>query len=168
MAVGPDWCPSERDWCPSERDWCPSERNWCPSERDWCPIAFTAQFSVDPARVGQKATLKLDHFVTNIGGGYNPLTGIFTAPVSGVYAFFLTIMSDNTKWIEVTLINDGVHLDMAHADGTPGQSFLDQGSLLVTVHLNQGSKVWNQQQGGASSLRGGAWTVFSGFLIRAD
>lgn len=131
-------------------------------------VAFTVRFSTDPAIIGHRGTLKFNTFVTNIGGGYDPHTGIFTAPTSGIYVFYLSMMSDNTKWVEVALFRDGSVLDQAHADGHPTQSFADQGSLLVTMHLNKGQEVWLEQIGGAEHVRGRGWTVFSGYLLKAD
>ncbi|KAK7097062.1 hibernation-associated plasma protein HP-27-like [Littorina saxatilis] len=131
-------------------------------------LGFTVQLANDPVDIGPKGTLKFDHFVTSLGGGYDAHTGIFTAPVSGLYVFYLTIMSSNGHYIEVTLVKEGVSLDTAHAGATDSHNFYDQGSLLVTVHLNKGEQVWNERAGGDSTIvRGSFWTVFSGYLIHA-
>lgn len=41
---------------------------------------------------GTHHTIIYDNKVTNIGNEYNILSGIFTAPVDGVYVFSLTIL----------------------------------------------------------------------------
>ncbi|XP_061195733.1 uncharacterized protein LOC133203955 [Saccostrea echinata] len=55
-------------------------------------IAFYAYYSNNfkaPTTIG--ATLIFDSVVTNLGNGYNKRTGIFTTPLSGVYAFTWTL-----------------------------------------------------------------------------
>jgi hypothetical protein len=59
-------------------------------------VAFTVTFSHDDSDdgipLGPHQTLKFDRVVTNAGNGYDPTTGLFTAPVAGYYAFYLFIM----------------------------------------------------------------------------
>ncbi|XP_070196809.1 complement C1q tumor necrosis factor-related protein 3-like [Littorina saxatilis] len=128
------------------------------------PVAFTVRFAADPVTIGINQTLKFDNFVTNIGGGYDTSTGIFTAPLAGLYAFYLDVMNANKDTeLEVKLVKNGATVDVTLANG-----LLDQGSYLSPLHLNKGDKVWNAHYWGDTHLRGGHWTVFSGFLIMAD
>nr|KAG5689367.1 hypothetical protein BaRGS_019741 [Batillaria attramentaria] len=54
-------------------------------------VAFTVRFKNDDGangiHLGQRSTLKFDYVIINLGNGYNPLTGAFTAPVAGLYVF---------------------------------------------------------------------------------
>nr|KAG5711028.1 hypothetical protein BaRGS_013762 [Batillaria attramentaria] len=34
-------------------------------------------------------TVKFDHIYVNSGGGFDPKTGVFTAPAEGLYVFFI-------------------------------------------------------------------------------
>ena len=43
----------------------------------------------------------------------------------------------------------------------------DQGSSQVTTHLAAGEQVWVRQEGG-TGVRGGWYTVFTGYLLQAD
>ncbi|XP_071127833.1 complement C1q-like protein 4 [Mytilus edulis] len=53
--------------------------------------AFYAYMSHIDASPGKGHTLKFDVIKTNINGGYNPFSGIFTVPVDGVYVFTFSL-----------------------------------------------------------------------------
>nr|KAG5711992.1 hypothetical protein BaRGS_026433 [Batillaria attramentaria] len=132
-------------------------------------VAFTVRFSMDPVQnVGEHGILMFDSIVYNLGDGYDPSTGTFTAPLPGIYVFFISIMgSDNQPAIRVDITQEsGKVLDAAWAEGQG--DLYDQGSSLVTTHLTAGERVWVKHDGGATALRGGVYTVFSGFLVQAD
>nr|KAG5686624.1 hypothetical protein BaRGS_006298 [Batillaria attramentaria] len=129
-------------------------------------VAFTARFSGDNIAVANHATLKLDRVITNIGNGYDPVTGIFTAPVAGVYGFYATLMAANGHGqIYLAIDKHGSILDIIHGDGNANIN--DQGSTLMTTHLAAGEKVWMRHYKG-SIVRGSWWTIFTGYLIQAD
>nr|KAG5707860.1 hypothetical protein BaRGS_031591 [Batillaria attramentaria] len=130
-------------------------------------VGFTVQFSADPvSNVGVHGTFKFDRVVSNVGGGYDPHTGIFTAPVTGLYAFFLFLMAINDGDIHVAIVKEGAQLDKVFAGG-PGNSY-DQGSSLLSKHMSAGEQVWVVQVTHDTTVRGDTWTVFSGFLVHAD
>ena len=55
-------------------------------------MAFTATVTRSmTSKSGQ--TLVFPNIITNVGGGYNGNTGVFTAPRDGVYVFFCKITS---------------------------------------------------------------------------
>eukprot|EP00916_Digyalum_oweni_P004898 GHVL01008788.1.p1 GENE.GHVL01008788.1~~GHVL01008788.1.p1 ORF type:complete len:206 (+),score=14.15 GHVL01008788.1:235-852(+) len=134
-------------------------------------VAFFVRFKADPSstdgtHLTTLSTLKFDNVITNIGNGYDHVTGIFTAPVTGVYAFFLSAMSANQQAsIFLSINKHGVILDEVFAEG--GSDNYDQGSTQVTAHLSVGEQVWVRQEGG-TVVRGGYWTVFNGYLLQAD
>lgn len=53
-----------------------------------------------------------DMVVSNIGNGYDALTGVFTAPYSGTYLFVLNIMVNNNNYIQVAIDKSGTLLGM--------------------------------------------------------
>nr|XP_022302313.1 uncharacterized protein LOC111110210 [Crassostrea virginica] len=59
-------------------------------------VAFYAYMSSNENSPGPHHTLIYDHEVTNVGNGYNKHSGIFTAPVEGVYVFSWTIFMSST------------------------------------------------------------------------
>ena len=128
------------------------------------------RFNADPAGTGialvTHTTLKFDRTITNIGNGYDPLTGIFSAPVGGAYCFFLSAMSVyQHPAIYLSINKHGAVLDEVFAEGS-GDNY-DQGSTSVTTHLGAGEQVWVRQESG-DAVRGGTWTVFTGYLLQAD
>ena len=132
------------------------------------PVGFTVYFSADPSPdFGVHGILRFNHLVINAANGYDVITGIFTSPVSGLHVFHLTVMSVNGgRSVSFSIVKNGAALDDAYANG--GSEHNDQGASLVTVHLQRGEKVWAQQSYGATVVRGGSLTVFSGFMAQAD
>ena len=131
-------------------------------------MAFTVHFATTPVNnIGDKGVFKFDTVVTNVGQGYDRHTGIFTAPVRGTYLFFLNLMSSNDHgWLSAVIDKHGAVLAEVWAGGSTDGD--DQGSSLVTTHMNAGDQVWVRQNRGSSSIQGALWTIFSGSLVQAD
>ena len=111
------------------------------------------------------SVLTFDHIITNLGSGYSPQTGIFTAPHAGTYCFSVNFMSVNGQGhTYVAIDKHGTLLDYAFANG---HDDYDQGSAEVVVHLAKGEQVWARQESG-HAVRGGLFTVFTGYLVQAD
>ncbi|KAL6462613.1 hypothetical protein MHYP_G00290350 [Metynnis hypsauchen] len=68
----------------------------------------TGPYSID-------VTLVYKHIFTNIGNAYNPATGIFTAPVRGVYHFRFSLHGGGGKHVTVVLHKNGHHMAGTHA-----------------------------------------------------
>ncbi|XP_076828945.1 complement C1q-like protein 2 [Brachyhypopomus gauderio] len=108
-----------------------------------------------------------EHAITNIGNAYNTITGIFTAPVKGVYFFTFTTFSWMVEGhIGVSLYknDEEVLLIWEHQDKGDNE---DYASNSVTLILKQGDKVYMNLPKGfqvASSIKSNIHT-FSGFLL---
>lgn len=50
-------------------------------------VAFHVWANHNPLHAAANTILVLDHVALNVGNSYDPLTGVFTAPVSGLYDF---------------------------------------------------------------------------------
>ncbi|KAK7476964.1 hypothetical protein BaRGS_00031823 [Batillaria attramentaria] len=126
------------------------------------PVAFTAKFRTSHVSgMGKEQTLTFDNVMYNAGGGYDPVSGHFTAPSSGTYAFFLTTMRYGSgTTVELTLNKGSTYLGTVYAccsiDATSSEA--------VTVHLSKGESVHVQMHGG-SELYGDRYTTFSGMKI---
>ncbi|KAK7094621.1 cerebellin-1-like [Littorina saxatilis] len=136
---------------------------WSKINRSSKAVGFTARLKADSdhgLQFGQSATLRFDDVLLNAGDGYNPHTGIFTAPVAGTYSFFLNLMT--TSWVTVAMMKNGNVFD--HVYGNAGN---DQGATQVLLRLAENDKVWVRHDLG-NKIRGGWYTVFTGYLLYAD
>nr|KAG5692172.1 hypothetical protein BaRGS_008718 [Batillaria attramentaria] len=123
------------------------------------PVAFTVRLKTLYIHgLGKGQTLKFDSVSYNAGGGYSPVTGLFTAPLSGTYVFMLESMF---------LSDDPLTLAIMKGGSTVAAAYVccdvhDRTSQTVTVHLNKGDTMHVQVAEGTSM----AWRVVldAGFL----
>ncbi|XP_071150370.1 complement C1q-like protein 4 [Mytilus edulis] len=94
-------------------------------------VAFYAYMSNPEYNPCAHHTLTYDVSVTNVGNGYNHVTGIFTAPTSGVYVFIWVTRNAFGEYPTKLMINNAVY----------GVTFLrakngDDGSVSGTMVAN--------------------------------
>jgi len=71
-------------------------------------VAFTACIGVpDLKDIGNNQVIVFERVLTNHGSAYRNTTGIFRAPVEGVYAFHFSAMSVSHHSIDFHLVQDG-------------------------------------------------------------
>ncbi|XP_060606622.1 uncharacterized protein LOC132758931 [Ruditapes philippinarum] len=130
-------------------------------------VAFQAILSATTIpNIGLHQKIVYDSVHLNLGGGYHHLSGIFIAPVSGIYLFCTSILAEHYADIDVGIVKNGIQLAGAYAVSA-GQSSYDQGSASVAVQLNVGDEVWVGNLWPANTqIHGrGMHTSFSGALI---
>ncbi|XP_041698454.1 uncharacterized protein LOC121535445 [Coregonus clupeaformis] len=97
-------------------------------------------------------TLVYRNIYSNIGNAYNPTTGIFTAPVRGLYLFRFYIYGggDNSVPTTATLHKNGHQIASAHAvqasggiNSSNGVSVLLEVGDVVYMHLLAGRKIYD-------------------------
>lgn len=102
--------------------------------------------------------------ITNVGSGYSPSTGVFTAPEAGEYVFFVNVMSYSSQSIYVDIVLNGVYQVRAAAE-TGSSDHYDNGPNLAVLTLQKEDRVWVKFYAGQGYYSSGQMTTFSGFLL---
>lgn len=125
-------------------------------------VAFRAKnTSSDPAAQLAEVTMTYDSPDLSIGGGFDPGTGIFTAPVTGIYTFNFSYFADGTGGSrEILIFKEGalyekVAVEVASLTTVPVRS--------VTMRLLATQKVEIKIFTGAARETGTG--TFSGFRV---
>ncbi|KAG9283503.1 complement C1q-like protein 4 [Astyanax mexicanus] len=130
-------------------------------------VAFSASLSGgESGQTGPYSadfTLIYKHVFINIGKAYNPATGIFTAPVRGVYQFRFSIHGGAGRHVTVVFHKNGHHIAGTHAFQSGGSVSSSNG---VSLLLEAGDVV-------CLKVRANAWvfddwfhhTTFSGQML---
>ncbi|XP_039473938.1 complement C1q tumor necrosis factor-related protein 3-like [Oreochromis aureus] len=108
-------------------------------------------------------TLIFKYVVTNIGNAYNKHTGIFTAPVRGVYHFLWTIYGHGEIPVGAVLFRNEEHISLAYErPRSGGVSASNAASLLLEAGDQVSVRLYTQSRIADSQNR---QTTFSGHLI---
>ncbi|KAL4618281.1 cerebellin-2-like [Arapaima gigas] len=107
-------------------------------------------------------TLVYRNVLTNVGNAYSPATGIFTAPVKGVYQFTFTTHAGANFPTFVLLVQNGNILSMI-SDWIGGDGSNSAANSAI-AHLNVGDQVYVQLYRG-THLWSGPHSSFSGVLL---
>ena len=132
-------------------------------------VAFTAVISLGGLTdLGPDETLIFDKVITNLGNGYHSNSGIFEAPVGGLYVLHMDIMgrSDESQYTEFVVNGRSVMSNFVMA--TESKHFVSS-SRTVTIELAVGDKVWirtpNSSSHGTGVVHGNGFSTFSGWLL---
>ena len=111
-------------------------------------------------------TLVFPKVITNVGNGYNPSDGVFTAPMAGVYVFFVNVQGYSTYSIYVDIVLNGATKVRTAAEAS-SSDYYEAGPNLAVLSLQTGDRVWVKYNRGQSyySDSDSPMTTFSGFLI---
>ncbi|KAG7457790.1 hypothetical protein MATL_G00231050 [Megalops atlanticus] len=134
--------------------------------RDRPKIAFSASLGGDgdTGPFGVEITLVYKVVFTNIGNAYSPNTGIFTAPVKGVYYFRMSIFARGSGFTNAQLLKNGERIITAdsHKTGDPFENSSNGASLL----LEAGDQVYTRLWSGRHIFdNANHHSTFSGFLL---
>ncbi|XP_076468292.1 uncharacterized protein LOC143299073 isoform X1 [Babylonia areolata] len=128
-------------------------------------VGFHAWMSSPVITNRKEQTLICDHVISSVGGGYDRDSGVFTAPLPGLYCFLATT-SPRMEDVKKTAVLDIV------LDGEVKGFVVSYGKSWSTGHtvvkMKAGQRVWLRSWGGGEYTFGGWWTSFSGMLVQAD
>ncbi|XP_042368266.1 cerebellin-1-like [Plectropomus leopardus] len=114
-------------------------------------------FSTDKTLIYRKV-------ITNIGNAYNQVTGIFAAPVKGIYYFTFHHHAGGTNIVSLSLMknNEVVVMNYDHRTTADGA---DNGGNAVFLQLQQGDHVYVRLDANSHVWGNDVITTFSGFLV---
>ncbi|XP_062605060.1 uncharacterized protein LOC134266871 [Saccostrea cucullata] len=127
-------------------------------------VAFTAG-ATSSNKSWRSGILVFDKVILNIGSGYNPSTGVFTAPIEGNYVFYVSAVEFSNHYLGVFIEKNGKHQVKLIGDSS---AQFQTGTNMVILSLNRGDAVWvNHHSKGGSGYFSESIpvTTISGFLI---
>ncbi|XP_051747945.1 uncharacterized protein LOC127511224 isoform X4 [Ctenopharyngodon idella] len=108
-------------------------------------------------------TLTYRNVFTNIGNAYNPITGVFTAPLKGAYMFRISVTGDGGIVATATIYKNRERVVIARGDQAQGLLNSSNGVVLI---LEVGDvvyvRLWSNNR---ISDNGNNYNTFSGFLL---
>ncbi|XP_048039327.1 complement C1q-like protein 2 [Megalobrama amblycephala] len=130
-------------------------------------IAFSAALTLSSTgHIGPfptEITLTYKNVFTNIGNAYNPITGVFTAPLKGAYMFRISATGNGPTAASVFISKNGEHVVIAHGYQTQGVLNSSNGVVLILevgdvvyVRLGSGTRISDSYNNHNS---------FSGYLL---
>ncbi|XP_060605461.1 complement C1q tumor necrosis factor-related protein 5-like [Ruditapes philippinarum] len=129
-------------------------------------IAFYAHHLKDLLLDTTDEILIFEKTFTNEGTGYDTSTGLFTAPVGGLYQFDVHTCASNEKYSYLGLVMEG---NVIAADANYGDASYGCNNFGAIIRLKSGAKVWIKSTSSASNRQlyqdSHRFNTFSGLLV---
>ncbi|GAA6222702.1 cerebellin-2-like [Lates japonicus] len=129
-------------------------------------VIFSAEAGRGDASIGPfntDTTVIYKKVITNIGNAYSLSTGIFAAPVAGVYYFSIFYHASGSHGSMLRLFKNSEEIVIAH-DFQSASDRADNGANAVFLQLQQGDQVYVQLAAN-SHIWGASHSTFSGYLV---
>merc|ERR1712035_10279 len=111
-----------------------------------------------------ETTLIYKTVITNIGNAYSESTGIFTAPVAGVYYFTIFHHSGGERGTLLLLYKNSQHM-VTTQDHPAVHETAHNGGNAVFLQLQRGDQVYVRMAANSHVWGSNYHTTFSGFLV---
>ena len=130
---------------------------------DKMPVYFSTTSLGSATQLVDHQTIIFKTVLTNIGHGYNPWTGVFTAPISGVYFIGGSIISLANQRLQTEIVvNSQTVVVKLYAASTTDR---DQASSFAIIQLHVGDMVWMKIKYTSIQATVNSENSFSGYLI---
>ncbi|XP_028420361.1 complement C1q-like protein 2 [Perca flavescens] len=139
-------------------------------KKETTKVAFSAAIGGSGEPIGPfntDTTLIYKTVITNIGNAYNEHTGIFGAPVTGIYYFTFHYHAGGGHPVSLVLIKNSQSVVTAYDNQTLNDG-ADNGGNAVFVQLQQGDQVFVRLGANTHVWGNNEITTFSGFLVNQD
>ena len=108
--------------------------------------------------------VKFEDVTVNRGQGYNPSTGVFTAPWNGLYHISCSIRAYSTSSVHYQLNKNGA----AHTYGHSNSGGYISSTINAIVEMKKGDRVfikhWNRSS--TQKITGNHHSTFSGYFMQ--
>lgn len=131
-------------------------------------VSFYAYLSINaPASSATHYIIAFDKVVTNVGNAYQPHSGTFIVPGSGLFVFTWTIRQVGTRYHVTELLVDNNIVNVIYLN--PANTIDGSVTGTVVVHVNQGDDVLvrtgSQYNDGDISSDGYSRSTFAGWNL---
>ncbi|XP_053332297.1 complement C1q tumor necrosis factor-related protein 3-like [Clarias gariepinus] len=110
-----------------------------------------------------EVTLTFNKVLTNVGNAYSPQTGVFRAPIKGIYHVSASVFGNTDIWLEVYLVKNGQRV-FGMSESPRGQNMSI--SRAVNLLLEQGDELYLRLKAHCQIYDDGqTYNTFSGFLL---
>ncbi|VDI42785.1 Hypothetical predicted protein [Mytilus galloprovincialis] len=123
--------------------------------------AFTVSLTTREPTISGNVPIKFNNVILNRRSGYDPSTGYFTVPLTGLYQISATIMSRNNDPFHASLNKNGHDIVLLYGTEINGANE----SANVVVELTKGDKVCVKHRSGTEVIHGYGYCYFSGYYI---
>lgn len=118
------------------------------------------------SNLGAGTIVIYDKIITNSGNGYDPNSGMFTAPSDGLYHFAWTTLAASGKQFCTWLVMNGKPIAKNHPVANHSSDFISA-SQNVVLKMKKMDKVVIKIVAGHTGqhMQSNDWSTFSGFKI---
>ncbi|XP_060560666.1 complement C1q and tumor necrosis factor-related protein 9B-like [Ruditapes philippinarum] len=148
----------------NRRNWTIQLKNITGSVITTPKIAFNA-YTISSGSYGINTPVKFPNVLLNIGDGYDKSTGIFTAPVTGLYFFSAHICNYDKGYMIISFIHEGTAVATTTEYENSGESC---SSVSAPAMMKIGEKVSTKSVYHSSKLKANTiyrWPSFAGVLL---
>lgn len=127
-------------------------------------VAFSGSLTHAITTLGDKQVIVYDRVLTNVGNGYNPSLGHFTAPIKGNYFISVDAMGRPNELLSLNIFKNGNAIEYIYTGGTGSSDYMSSNEIIIEP-LEVGDIVWIAYNGGTRYIHCCNYNTFTVFLI---